>query len=127
MFSTRILPPEEWHRLAHTDMPTVLPYVEPEDIRVVVVESGDVVVGCWAVLRVVHLEGVWIHPTYRGKGSVARRLLTATLTVARQWTSRWAMTGANSDDVRHLLVKHLGARQVPMDTFVIPMEGTPCR
>ena len=42
-----------------------------------VVEDGDgTVVGCWAVLAVLHAEGIWIHPDHRQKGSVARRLLS---------------------------------------------------
>lgn len=124
--TTRILPPEEWVRLAETDIPSILPYTRAEDVQIVVVEDKDRIVGAWAVLRVVHLEGVWIAPEYRKRGTVAARLLAATMKVARQWAGRWAMTAAETDDIRRLIEKHLGGVRVPGDIYVVPMEET-CR
>ena len=121
---SRILPPEEWSRLNETDLHTVLPWVKPEDAQIVVVEDGDQIVGCWAVLRIVHLEGVWIAPAYRGRGAVARRLLAKTLETARTWAGAWAMTGADTDEVRGLIERHLHGVKVPFDQFVIPMEAS---
>jgi GNAT superfamily N-acetyltransferase len=125
--TSRILPLAEWGRLGETELPKVLPYVKPEDAQIVVVEDDGRIVGCWAVLRIVHLEGVWIAPAYRGRGSVARRLLAKTLETARAWAGSWAMTGADTDEVRRLIEQHLHGVKVPMDTYLVPMEGTSCR
>lgn len=120
--TTRILPQAEWSRLSETEIPQALPYLNPDDVRIVVVEDGDRIVGAWAVLRQVYLEGVWIAPEYRKRGTVAGRLLTRTLAVARQWAPTWAMTGATTKDVAGLLVKHLRACRLPQDTYVIPLR-----
>lgn len=124
--TSRILPQDEWHRLSGTDLPKALPYVKPEDAQIVVVEHDGEIVGAWGVLRIVHLEGVWIAPAYRGRGSVARRLLAATLKAAQAWAGSWAMTGADTDDVRRLIEKHLKGVKVPMDTYVVSLEAA-CR
>ena len=123
----RTLPSEEWHRLAGTDLEAVLPHVRPSDIEIVAVEDGERIVAMWAVMRVVHLEGLWIDPEYRGRVGVARRLYMATMEAARRWTSGWAMTGAASDDVRAMLAK-AGALKVPMDIYIMPIGARePCR
>lgn len=124
--TSRILPPAEWHRLAHTDLPKALPHLSADQMDVVVVEDGDRIVACWGVLRVTHLEGAWVDPAYRGKPSVARRLLLATMSVARRSAPRWVMTAAQTDDVRRLIEKHLRGVHVPGDMYVVPMEGV-CR
>ena len=118
--TTRILEPTEWARVP-TDLASLLPHVVPSDAQVVVVEDEGRIVASWAVLRVVHLEGLWIDPAYRGRVSVARRLYEATLSAARRWTSGWAMTGATTDDVRALLT-HAGAQHLPMDSYVMPLK-----
>lgn len=121
----RILPREEWHRLAHTDIQAVRQYVNPDDMEVCVVENalGDII-ACWAVIRIVHLEGVWIHPDYRFRPSIARKLLKSTLAMARRWSPRWIMSAARKDDdhTKRLLVKHLGAIAVDMDPYVLSLD-----
>lgn len=119
--TTRILDATEWARVP-TDLQAVLPHVVPSDAQVLVVEDEGRIVASWAVLRVVHLEGLWIDPAYRGRVSVARQLYTATVEAARRWTSGWAMTGADSDAVRGLL-ETAGAQRLTMDTYVLPLRG----
>ena len=121
--TTRELPVTEWDRLCDTDLPAALVYVRPEDAKVMVVERDGRIVGAWAALRVTHLEGVWIAPEYRKRASVAGRLLRAGLEAARSFGSRWAMTGAQTEDVAALIRTHLGGVRIPMDTYVIPLEG----
>lgn len=122
-YVTRLLPADEWHRLTETDFPQILPYLGPEDISIVVVEHDGQVVGCWGVMPMIHLEGVWIHPAYRTKASVARRLVAATWAHLRTLAPRWVMTAATTDAVRTLLTRHLGAQHVPGDSYAIPMHG----
>ena len=123
--TTRILPVKEYSKVAHTGVEAWLEHAVPADTSIVVVEDGDRVVACWAVLRVTHLEGVWIDPAYRHRVSVVSRLLAATFQVARQFGT-WAMTGAQTDDVRRLITKHLRGQRIDMDTYVVPLEPT-CR
>lgn len=123
--TTRTLPPAEWEKLAATDLPQLLPYVNRDDVEVMVVEDEHgTVVGCWAILHVVHLEGLWIAPEHRGKASVARRLLSATWARVRELAPAWVMTGAADDRIRGLLTRHMNAIHVPSDTWLIPMKGT---
>lgn len=125
--NTRTLPPAEWSRLTGDGWRAMLPHVRPDDVEIVVVEDDGRIVASWAVMRVVHLEGLWIDPDYRGRVGVARRLFVATLAAARRWTSGWAMTGAASDDVRAMLTK-VGALPVPMDSYVMPIGAEePCQ
>lgn len=103
--TTRTLPPEEWAKLADTPtLGSVWARLRPDIDRVLVVEEGDQIVGCWACLPMWHLEGCWTG----GSCSVARRLwigvkrLLGELGVARVWTA------AARDDapVLALLRKH---------------------
>jgi ribosomal protein S18 acetylase RimI-like enzyme len=121
--TTRVLPRAEYDRIAHLDVAGFLPYVAGDDVQIVVVEQDERIVGAWSVLRVVHFEGVWIDPAYRGRVGVARRLLTATMRAAQQWSSRFAFTGAATDDVRRLITKHLRGVHIPMDTYAVPISG----
>jgi hypothetical protein len=122
--TTRLLPASEWAKLAATDLPQILPYVDARDLDVIVVEDdAGTVVGCWGLMPMLHLEGLWIAPAYRGKVSVARRLLTATWAEVKRRAPRWVMTAAADDEIRTLLVKHMNALHVPSDTYLIPMHG----
>lgn len=123
----RILPQAEWGKLAQTEIGRALPYMRPEDVTICVVEDGDQIVGTWAALRVVQLEGVWIHPDYRKRGSVARRLLNRTLDIARSLAPHWAFTGAETQEVADLLTKHLGAVEYPAKQYLIPLSELTCR
>lgn len=119
--TTRLLPPEEWHRLPAV-IGDLLPHMVPEDVQVVVIEDATgAIVGTWTAARMVHLEGLWIAPEHRGRPSVARRLYQAGRAAAAQWTAGWAMTGAASDDVRSLLDR-VGAVRLPLDTYVLPLR-----
>lgn len=121
--TSRILPQSEWHKLAHTDFPQLLPYIGPEDIDIVVIEDGDRIVGCWGVMPMIHLEGVWIAPEYRGKGSVARRLVRSTWAEIKRRAPRWVMTAAADDTVRSLITKHFSGLRIPGEAYLIPMHG----
>lgn len=120
--TTRILPPAEWAKLAATEF-RHLPYVTGDELTVVVVEAGDEVVGCWGLMPMLHLEGLWIAPAYRGRPSVAKRLLAATWAQVQARGARWVMTAADTALVRRLLERHLAARKLPADSYVIRTEG----
>lgn len=122
MLITRLLPWEEWPRLAGTELETVWPHLEPEKASVVVVEDGDRIVGCWAVWAVVHVEGLWVHPDYRQKPSVGRRLWRAMRRAVADRGSSAVVTAACSEAVRDLLAT-ARATVVPGEFFVLSMKG----
>ena len=118
--TTRLLPPEEWPRLAGTELEEVWPILDPTRAAILVIEEGETIVGCWAAIWYLHVECVWIAPTSRGKGSVARRLLSGMRQLVQDSGERTVITGAVTEDVRRLLVAHLGAVAMP-EQFVVPM------
>lgn len=116
----RILPREEYPRLAGTELEAVWPTL-PEDAAVLVVEEDGAIVGCWAAFLLAHVEGVWTAPEHRGKGAVARHLLVGMRrTLAEQFGSTGAITGAMSDEVRGILAG-LGATKLPGDHYALTL------
>lgn len=118
---TRLLPPEEWPRLDDTELATMWRHMHPEDAQVVVVEDADEIIGCWALLRVVHVEGIWIAPAHRKRGSVARRLLRGMEDAASEWHAERVMTASLSEEVSKLLA-HLGADKLKGDHYILPLR-----
>lgn len=117
--TTRMLSRDEWAtKLAGTELEAAVPYLD--GAQVVVVEDGETVVGCWALIPYVHVEGVWIAPAHRGRGSVARRLLSGMRRAAQAMGVSTVMTAAISDDVRELLA-HLGATKLPGEHYALPV------
>ena len=70
----RLLPPEEWPRLAGTLLEGVWPSLKPDRDVVRVVEQDGEIIGCAALLALWHLEGAWIAPAHRKRAAVGRRL-----------------------------------------------------
>jgi hypothetical protein len=125
--TTRILPRDEYPRLAGTELDAVWPIL-PLDAQVVVVEQDGQIVGCWSAYRLVHVEGLWIAPEHRGKGSVARRLLVGMRETVAEMGASGAITGALTDDVRTML-RHIGATHLPGDHYALPLglrRDEPC-
>lgn len=118
----RVLPRTEYPKLAGTELETVWP-VLPEDALVLVVEDGAEIVACWALLTVRHVEGLWIAPAHRGKGSVARRLLAGMRTLVGV---RPVVTAAMTDEIRGLLDR-IAAQKLPGDHYVMTLGGEPCQ
>ena len=118
--TTRVLPVEEWSRLAGTEAGGL---DIPHAARVVVVEDGGAIVGCHILVPVLHAECLWIHPAHRGRSSVARRLWAA---VRREVSNHFQVgafaTAAASDDVRRLL-DHVGATRIEADFYMVPVRG----
>jgi hypothetical protein len=124
-YQTRMLPPEEWSRLAGTEAESVWHLFDPTNTRVVVIEDGDAIVGCWVLLRVIHAECLWIAPSHRCKVGVIKRLLRGMKTLASGWGATQVVTAAMSDDVRTLIGKFGGTR-VPGEAYVLPV-GEACQ
>lgn len=122
-YTTRVLPVEEWHKLHGTELELFAPHMDPARATVIVVEDGDQVVGCWALIQVLHAEGVWIAPAHRGRASVARRLVTTTLNAARLLGVQAVETAALTPEVERLLTKHLHATLLPGKHYTVAVGG----
>lgn len=119
---TRILPFRDYRRLDGTELETVWPHLHPQDAFVVVVEQGSQIVACWALMRVWHLEGLWVHPEHRKRAGVARRLWIGMQRVAKNLGAKHAATAALTPDVA-ALIANAGGVQLPGSHFVLPLEG----
>lgn len=117
--TTRLLPPSDWGLLADTELGPIVPQLDPARTQMLVVEDAGQIVGCWALMTVLHAEGVWIAPAHQGRGSVARRLLRG---MRQLLAGRPVMTSALDDRVRGILAG-LRAVPVPGDHFMVSLEG----
>lgn len=116
--TSRILPPEEWPRLAGTEAGALWPHFDPARVTVLVVEHDAAIVGTWVLMNVLHAECLWISPAYRGRTSVARRLWSVMQRTASSLGVPAVATAAISDEVRGLL-EHVGAKKVPGDHYAM--------
>lgn len=122
--TSRILPPEEWGRLAGTEAESFISRLNAAS-RVIVVEADGAIVGCHILQPVLHAEGLWIHPDFRKRASVGRHLWRRVQDTARDWFGvQWFVTGCGSDEVRALL-EHVAAVKLP-DHYVVPIGGSRC-
>lgn len=122
-YTSRVLPPAEWSRLAGTEA-AIAQQLDPKDTMVLVVEQDGQIVGTWVVMRIVHAECVWIHPDHRGRLGVVKRLLSGMRAIAKNWGATVVWTSATSREVRALIRKLHGTR-IPGEAYALPVED-PC-
>lgn len=119
--TSRVLPVDEWPKLAGTEAGAIWPSLDPTRTTVLVVETAGEIVGTWVLMNVVHAECLWIAPAHRGKVSVARRLWVAMRRAAQGMHVPIVATAAITDDVRALL-EHVGAVKVPGDHYAMKVS-----
>ncbi len=115
--------PSRWAEdLKGTALEATVPYLESCGARVAVVtdEHGRVI-GTWALLTLLHAEGVWVAPEHQGKASVARLLWKQMAAFVHEHGASSVLTGANTPDVAQLLERH-GAQKIEATTYTLPME-----
>jgi hypothetical protein len=111
-FTTRVLPPDEYPRLAGTEAEGLWPLLPP-DSRVIVIEDPDGrIIGCWTLFRPLHAECLWVAPAHRKGSSVFRRLLCGMFTQASAMDAKAVVTASRSDEVTRLL-RNFGADELP--------------
>ena len=83
-YTTRRLPVEEWERLRAYPFATHgLP--NPDLTLILVAEDATgTIVGIWAAMTAVHLDGLWVHPDHQGT-TIAGRLLKGMKALLRQY------------------------------------------
>ena len=119
--STSVLPVEELSRLEKTDAGIPWERLGPSAKVVVVAREGEIV-GCHALVPVLHAECLWVHPEYRGKTSVPRRLWNAIRSTAREeFGVQSFATAAMTDDIRRLL-DHVQATKLDGDHYLVSVE-----
>ena len=118
--TTRVLPPDEWPKLAGTDLAAMTGTLREALASVVVVERDGVIVGCWALVPALTVHGLWIHPDQR-KSRAGWVLWQAMKDLVRSRGCRAVLTTAQSPDVRELLT-HVGATPIG-EEYVLPCEG----
>ncbi len=116
--TTRLLPPDEWPKLAGTEADAIWRDLDPALSHVIVVELDGDIVGTWILMSVLHAECLWIAPQYRKRASVGRRLWTTMQRTARSLGAPVVATAALSDDVRQMLDR-IGAIHVPGDHYAM--------
>jgi N-acetylglutamate synthase-like GNAT family acetyltransferase len=124
MLTTRMLPPDEWAKLAPTALESVWQILRAGIDHVIVVEDDGVIVGCWTLIPVVHCEGIWIHRDHRHRGNVARRLIHAMQDEAQAMGAQAVVTSALVPEVADLATR-LGAEILPGTHFVLPVVTVP--
>jgi N-acyl-L-homoserine lactone synthetase len=117
---TRILPPDEWPRLAGTEAEALVPHLNPSHAAVLVVEREERIVGCWVALQTLHAECVWLSSELGNPAPVAKQLVEGMFDIARSSGLRSIYTSAMTDEVRKLIEK-LGGSALPGTAHVIPV------
>jgi N-acetylglutamate synthase-like GNAT family acetyltransferase len=121
VMTTRVLPPHEWPRLVGTELETVCESLPHEHAKVLVVEADGEIVACWALLSVLHVEGVWIRPGHRARGAVGRRLLQGMAELVAESGGAGVVSAACTPDVARLLTG-LGAVKLDVDHYGLSLK-----
>ena len=124
--TVRVLPPEEFDRLA--DLPFATNGIPDPSLTVVLVaETPDqTIVGLWAVMTAVHLDGLWIAPAYRKTPHLGGKLLRGMKALLAQLGIPRAVTLVQTSDVLVLALK-AGFTRVPGDSHAARPDGPPRR
>lgn len=120
----RILPREEWSKLDVTGFPAIGSTLRPEDSKVTVIEEAGEIVASLGTFRFTHFESLWIAPKYRGNPAVARKLMRAGAKAAREWTDQWVWGCSGTEHMNDIL-ERLGGRRMPVETFILSIDGEP--
>lgn len=122
------VPQAQWERLEKArGLPTLLPWTAPEDVSVIAVkdDNGEFV-GCVMVQEILHIEGLWVAPKWRGNPGVGRRLMRAALSEAKGRTrSTFAMAEIDPEagnGMREIL-ERVGGERVPVETYLLDLRS----
>ena len=120
--TSRVLPRDEWPRLADTYLSEVWT-VLPESAQVVVVENDQhTIVGTCTLLTALHAEGFGIADDYRARGVVARMLMREVADRAEAAGYHAVLGGASSEEMATYLAR-LGGQPAPMTTYAVPLAN----
>lgn len=119
--TSRVLPPDEWPRLAGTPLEPLLSALIPDQTVIRVVEDADgQIIGTVGLWSMVHLEGLWIAPEHQGKAAVIRALIDGTNATAAAHDLTLAMSGAYTPEMVSFL-ERLGGDRQSAAVFYVPL------
>ena len=117
--TVRVLPVEEWPRVAHLPFATNgLP--DPQLALILVAEEAGEIVGIWSALTAVHLDGLWVSPEARGT-TVAARLLRGMKALLTTKAIPVSFTMISAPEVAILAYK-AGFTRYPGDLYMLQLE-----
>jgi len=116
--TTRILPVEDYRRIAGTDLSRALPILP--GTKVIVCEHEGAIVGHLGLIPMWHVEGVEVDPAYRGRG-VLQQLITAMHAEARTLGVYTLFPAAADAGMVHLL-ERLGAVEIPVRMYALAVQ-----
>ena len=119
--NTRILPVHEWDRAAIESPSHVLPYIEPHNVALAVVEKEGRIVARLGVYAVSYFEGLWVDPEYRGNPGVMRALLRQAIALPQRRGEHWCLGGVTSDEMRGFLDR-LGTK-IQSDFYAVRIDA----
>lgn len=121
---TFILDPLDYEKLYPTPQLGPVRAQLPQGTNVIVAEEGEEIIGTWALVPLVHLEGFWISPEHQKKAGVGRALLRKMAQTAQEMGAKVVITGAESEEIEKLISK-VGGVELPVKMFAINVERTP--
>lgn len=117
--TTRLLPVEDWARLADSDVPVA--QLNPATTRILVAEQDGAIVGRVVLLQAWHAEFFEVAPAYRGRVSVIRALRRRLLEEAHTLQAPTLLMAALSKTMNGILC-WLGADRLPGDHYVLTIK-----
>lgn len=117
MYSTRILPSNEWYKLDSRYIPHEV--FDEDTTNIMVVERDGVIVGSWSLMPFYHAECVWISENHKNNPAIARRLLIGMERMAKELGVEAVITTAASDRVSKILKKLKNAEKLPGENYLI--------
>jgi len=116
---SRTLPMDEWAKIERTDLAGLMRYANADDIRVAVVEDGGKIVGHCVVVKITHLEGLWMDQEHKN-GGVTSALLKQVVKTSRELANETVIAGAaDGDEQMYSLLVRLGASRLPLSFFAL--------
>lgn len=121
-WATRLLPPAEWPRLAETELGPALDTLDPAAVTVIVAEdAAGAIIGCWSLITFAHVEGLWIAPAHRRRGTVLRELFERMCAVATDRGIPAVLTRSLQPTITRWILKR-GGHPLPGEGFVLPLQ-----
>jgi hypothetical protein len=118
--TVRILPREEYPRLA--DLPFASRGLPDPDRTIILVAEDDAgtIVGLWAAMTAIHLDGLWVEPSYRKHSRVAVQLLRGMKALLQRHGLIQSFTYVESAEVLMLALK-AGFTRLPGDLLILDL------
>lgn len=110
--TSRLLPPDEWHRLDETLMQSIWRDFDPAYAEVIVVESDGEIVGSVALLSTIHAECCESHGT-----AVGRMLWNALSARVKELGGSAVWGSAIDDPMKSILIAH--GEPIPGEHFLV--------